>query len=143
MIDPNEAYNDALKLRSYELDQAISQSQVLYFASTTDGFKTQTLLNNKLDSNNYVPTTDGGASCLDNYACKDLGLTGLCCPTSEGINLGCCDSNNIPDKTIVLNSHKKDNPGSDSCSNNMGCASLGLTGQCCPTTHGITLSCCD
>lgn len=33
---------------------------------------------------------NGGKACSTNPACKDLGLVGDCCPTSEGIELGCC-----------------------------------------------------
>lgn len=32
----------------------------------------------------------GNSACTANPDCKKLGLTGDCCPTSEGILLGCC-----------------------------------------------------
>ncbi|VEU36886.1 unnamed protein product [Pseudo-nitzschia multistriata] len=34
--------------------------------------------------------TSSGNSCEANPGCAALGLTGNCCPTSEGIKLGCC-----------------------------------------------------
>ena len=30
------------------------------------------------------------AACQENFRCNALGLTGRCCPTVEGIMLGCC-----------------------------------------------------
>lgn len=32
----------------------------------------------------------GGKSCSANPGCKNLGLIGDCCPTIEGVQLGCC-----------------------------------------------------
>lgn len=31
------------------------------------------------------------SSCSANSKCLDLGLKGNCCPTNEGVTLGCCD----------------------------------------------------
>lgn len=31
------------------------------------------------------------ASCSANSKCVDLGLKGECCPTNDGVTLGCCD----------------------------------------------------
>ena len=31
------------------------------------------------------------AACAKHTQCKDLGLTGDCCPSQEGIMLGCCE----------------------------------------------------
>lgn len=36
-------------------------------------------------------SSSSSASCSANKACDKLGLTGLCCPTGEGITLGCCN----------------------------------------------------
>ena len=40
-------------------------------------------------------TTTGPISsqCMENSACRALDLIGLCCPTREGIMLGCCRAN--------------------------------------------------
>ena len=41
----------------------------------------------------YDPTNDpnsGLKDCARNSACVALGLTGACCPTSEGLVLNCC-----------------------------------------------------
>eukprot|EP00536_Pseudo-nitzschia_multiseries_P015082 jgi/Psemu1/216806/e_gw1.817.2.1 len=34
--------------------------------------------------------TSAGSSCAANPSCVALGLTGVCCPTLEGVMLGCC-----------------------------------------------------
>jgi hypothetical protein len=36
-------------------------------------------------------TDTTAASCSTNAACTDLGLTGSCCPTPEGVILNCCN----------------------------------------------------
>lgn len=33
----------------------------------------------------------GAFECSSNPRCSGLGLTGNCCPTDEGVTLGCCD----------------------------------------------------
>lgn len=37
------------------------------------------------------------SQCMDNSACRALDLFGLCCPTREGIMLGCCRANMTQD----------------------------------------------
>lgn len=41
-------------------------------------------------SSTPIATKTAGRSCEANPSCADLGLTGVCCPTDEGIQLGCC-----------------------------------------------------
>ena len=122
MVDPNQAWNDALKLRSYELDQAVSQSQVLYFISTTNGFKggkevtanSVKDLNDATSSENSSSQTNDSASsefCMDHPKCNEAQLTGECCPTSNGIFLGCCDS--IEEQQERTSSTKETTPGGE------------------------------
>ena len=152
MFDPNGAWKDALELRSYELDQGISQSQVLYFISTTDGFKTPESTGESKGSaseENIASSggTNGGSEyCWDHSACKEMGLTGQCCPTPDGTKLSCCDSNESQsngDESSGDNELVTSRSGSQACSSNKGCASLGLSGLCCPALSGSNLSCCD
>jgi endo-1,3(4)-beta-glucanase len=147
LLDPNKAFQDAPKLRSYELDQAISQSQVLYFASTMADFDDSNVTSTEDASSSGGSTADGdSAYCADNPGCSALGLTGLCCPpTSGGANLGCCSPLPATDSTsssTIADTTETD--GSDSsCSVHEACDAAGLTGACCPTSAGIRLSCCD
>jgi len=63
-------------------------------------------------------TTD--ASCSANLQCSKEGLTGDCCPTSDGETyLDCCIN--------------RDLPVSARCRRSDGCRALGLDGFCCPT----------
>ena len=86
MVDPNGAWEDATKIRSSQLDSAVSQSQVYYFLSTCYGF----LASKAYDTTEPVDTET--ASCASNGRCAVLGLTGNCCPTPGGAYLGCCDT---------------------------------------------------
>lgn len=71
--------------------------------------------------------------CVDNSACR--GLTGDCCPTSDGHKLECCTAgDNVVTPTLT-------SPGA--CDDNSACASLGLLGACCPNSNGIHLQCCS
>jgi len=91
MIDPNAAWVDATKLRSYELDSALSQSQVYFWISSMDGFDSSSIAISPDERN---PDGSHGiseaASCLSHERCKHLGLGGLCCPTESGDYLQCC-----------------------------------------------------
>ena len=60
-------------------------------------------------------------------ACKELGLTGLCCDTIEDVTLDCCTAEPIKQK----------------CSENQACADRGLANFCCPAADGTFLDCCD
>jgi|AntRauTorckE5430_2_1112549.scaffolds.fasta_scaffold00306_4 endo-1,3(4)-beta-glucanase len=93
-VDPNGAWNDATKLRSFELDSALSKSQVYYWISSMKNFNISAK-SNMTQSNN---SSDGSGNQTATYAfcenhkdCIADGLTGLCCPTSDGISLGCCN----------------------------------------------------
>jgi hypothetical protein len=33
--------------------------------------------------------------------CRGLGITGLCCPTPEGVLLGCCDSQQTSNSSVT------------------------------------------
>lgn len=35
--------------------------------------------------------SSGSSACSSNLKCADLGLVGECCPTKQGVTLGCCD----------------------------------------------------
>lgn len=87
------------------------------------------------------------ASCSNNAKCDGLGLKGLCCPGSDGANLSCCN-HAVKIKTIATNTTDSEEKGDEhtthsSCSKNKKCSALGLTGQCCPTSSGDNLSCCN
>jgi endo-1,3(4)-beta-glucanase len=107
IIDPNQAWEDAQGLVSYELDSALSKSQVLYFISQLPGFTapptptmmtdhttTTTTATTKTTTSQSSPkkssstTTDG--SCQSNPVCDSQGLTGECCPTNQNVFLECC-----------------------------------------------------
>lgn len=36
-------------------------------------------------------SSSGSSACSSNSKCADLGLIGDCCPTKQGVTLGCCD----------------------------------------------------
>ena len=43
------------------------------------------------DDNNQLPSKDfSHAECSIHNTCVEKNLTGMCCPTSEGIHLNCC-----------------------------------------------------
>mmetsp|Transcript_26055 Transcript_26055/g.39396 ORF Transcript_26055/g.39396 Transcript_26055/m.39396 type:complete len:954 (-) Transcript_26055:1036-3897(-) len=148
-IDPNDAWKDALNLRSYELDQAISQSQVLFFISTTPGFipnnssTVESANSSSSSSSSTVVTDNAAADCDQHEACRDAGLVGMCCPTVSGIALGCCDTKTsvLDDSTKSAATPEKTVINSSSCSSHTRCQSLG-SGECCPTPGGIYLDCC-
>jgi hypothetical protein len=88
------------------------------------------------------------AQCSANLACANLGLRGECCPTSIGIQLDCCDQAALSTPTPpTLNSSTTESnrttPLPAECSAHADCASLGLDGDCCPTSTGVQLDCCD
>jgi len=93
-VDPNGAWNDATKLRSYELDSGLSQSQVYYWISSMNKFNVSTK-SDIIQSSNSSDTADkqllSNASCEIHQGCAAHDLSGLCCPTGEGIMLGCCN----------------------------------------------------
>jgi hypothetical protein len=89
IVDPMAAWSDAQELVSYELDAALSKSQVLYWISTRPGFNFTAGPSNISKSQ---PTNPILTMCEANAACAEVGLTGFCCPTSDGVSLGCCNN---------------------------------------------------
>lgn len=51
---------------------------------------TDTTTTTKASSKTTKARSSSSAACADNPACHKLGLVGDCCPTVEGIQLGCC-----------------------------------------------------
>ena len=106
IIDPNQAWKEAQDLVSFELDAALSKSQVLYFISQQPGFNATVSTasskgkdGKKHDAEDSIfkntPTSKGvsssaASSCQSNPGCVSTGLTGECCPTSQNIFLECC-----------------------------------------------------
>eukprot|EP00977_Amphora_coffeiformis_P004556 scaffold982_cov169-Amphora_coffeaeformis.AAC.9 len=99
ILDPNKAWKEAQNLFSPELDSGLSKSQVLYWIATRDGFDTSKLLVDTsttsvteagISESDTTGTSSGGGLCQQNIVCAKLGLTGQCCPTLDGIFLGCC-----------------------------------------------------
>ena len=91
LSDPSAAWTQALELVSGALDSALSKSQVLYFISTLEGFEAPATASDDDTSSNgdEVPADNpSSAFCEEHSGCT--GLTGLCCPTGDGIMLECC-----------------------------------------------------
>lgn len=74
-------------------------------------------------------------SCWANPGCEEL--EGLCCPTQDGLWLGCCAGVAVATSIEAVGVE----PGSSACTAHPGCA--GLEGACCPTLDGLWLGCCD
>mmetsp|Transcript_32239 Transcript_32239/g.56125 ORF Transcript_32239/g.56125 Transcript_32239/m.56125 type:complete len:1316 (+) Transcript_32239:58-4005(+) len=105
IIDPNNAWIEAQSLVSRQLDPGLSKSQVLFWASTREGFSTGTTVDlHDDDATGTVPdrpvapsnnknsgaTTKRLASCSSHEKCVAENLAGSCCPTHEGVFLRCC-----------------------------------------------------
>ena len=93
IIDPNSAWVEAQGLVSSQLDAGISKSQVLFWVSTRDGFSVGTTVDGPLDKNSSAVShgPDSKANnCASHEKCVAAGLLGKCCPTNEGVFLGCC-----------------------------------------------------
>ena len=102
------------------------------------------------------PASDNGAACSAYPGCVGRRLSGDCCPTEEGMLLGCCSEDFAPpasppkgkgsDNEPAYDPHGT--PGGQSRARvaeraaNSGCTHLGLTGACCPTSEGTMLGCC-
>ncbi|CAM9500223.1 unnamed protein product [Chrysoparadoxa australica] len=61
--------------------------------------------------------------CENNAQCYALGVRGQCCPTDNGIMLGCCATSPA------------------ACASNPACANAHIQGDCCPTKAGDYLRC--
>ncbi|CAJ1961707.1 unnamed protein product [Cylindrotheca closterium] len=57
-------------------------------ASSYSSSSNTTAKNKNMNTTSTSITTT--ASCSENRPCYQLGLTGQCCPTGEGVMLGCC-----------------------------------------------------
>jgi endoglucanase Acf2 len=103
IIDPNNAWTQALSLNSNQLDAGLSKSQVLFWVSTREGFSPETTAEVSIDidgeAGNMDPTpanqiNDGTsnslASCSSHPKCVEENLLGSCCPTTVGVFLECC-----------------------------------------------------
>lgn len=91
IMDPMKAWSDAQELVSYELDAALSKSQVLYWISTRAGFNFTTTATAS-SSTEGASTDPVSTMCQANAACVALGLSGFCCPTPDGVSLECCNN---------------------------------------------------
>ena len=161
IIDPNQAWRNSDSIVSYELDAAISKSQVLYWIAGRPGF------NVTIDVPETGPSSsdrDGSSSACSAHAeCARVGISGDCCPTTDGTFLGCCGDSgggggdhddtskhsgetSKTKATADTSSTTTTTPTEDSgsaCSEHSECVDLGLTGSCCPTSKGVTLGCCN
>ena len=110
ILDPNSAWLEAQNLISNQLDPGLSKSQVLFWVSTREGFSPGTTVEvspmidvgesdeqnegvvTKKPSSQVKPSNAGShlASCNSHQTCVAESLTGLCCPTNEGVFLRCC-----------------------------------------------------
>jgi endo-1,3(4)-beta-glucanase len=100
LVSPMHAWGEALGLISSQLDSGLSRSQVLYFILTSpSGFNASQIGSDESPTHDdaAVRTSDkssggsDGADCAIHAACVDTGLAGLCCPTSGGAFLYCCN----------------------------------------------------
>jgi endo-1,3(4)-beta-glucanase len=102
IIDADSAWIEAKDLVSYELDAALSKSQVLYFISQQPGFGAS--LNSKnhktsptlpptpiQDKNMFSSTSSSPSFCGSHPKCVAAKLSGECCPTTSNIFLDCCN----------------------------------------------------
>eukprot|EP00934_Nitzschia_sp_Nitz4_P007551 Nitzschia sp. Nitz4//scaffold220_size35126//30209//31614//NITZ4_007836-RA/size35126-snap-gene-0.3-mRNA-1//-1//CDS//3329542547//7541//frame0 len=86
------------------------------------------------------------SECSANPSCRDLSLMGDCCPTPQGVYLGCCfgedseyNQTMIPTSTVDPNATAAPTTF-EQCSVHPACE--GLVDDCCPTSEGTFLYCC-
>lgn len=141
IMDPNMAWEEAQDLVSYELDAAISKSQVLYWISSRPGFNaTIELASNTSRYNGSSAGSSSAAACVSHSECKAAGIKGQCCPTVDGTFLGCCGSTGVGQEA---SRPKRDSRATESsCSKYPACVDVGLNGECCPTEENVMLGCC-
>jgi endo-1,3(4)-beta-glucanase len=109
IIDPNKAWIEAQSLVSFQLDAAVSKTQVMYFISQRPGFNVtydrssiNTTSRTSGNSNAAQPSStppdslssllsgsSSSSSCESHPRCGSL--LGECCPTEKGVSLDCCD----------------------------------------------------
>jgi endoglucanase Acf2 len=101
LVDPVNAWKQALALESRELDSGVSKSFILYFIATREAFDAAAIQDCNLQSaldphltaesaTSKFPSTTGGSECANHVSCHLSGLIGHCCPTSAGLVLECC-----------------------------------------------------
>jgi endo-1,3(4)-beta-glucanase len=101
IIDADTAWVEAQDLVSYELDAALSKSQVLYFISQQPGFGDSSKTPNRKTFPTNPPNTDktqppstssksSSSTCASHPKCVAAKLYGECCPTSSHVFLDCC-----------------------------------------------------
>jgi hypothetical protein len=120
LIDPNKAWEEAQDLVSYELDAALSKSQVLYFISQQPGFGSQA----------------GGTKSSNNIT-KTVGTTS----SSSSSSLPAPMKETQSDQQVL--SSKDAASSLASCDGHPSCITAGLSGLCCPTTENVFLECCS
>jgi hypothetical protein len=95
-----------------------------------------------LDQLNNPPHDQEPALCSAHLACSHL--QGACCPTTDGILLGCC--NHDGDELLTTNSYNLPTTNDNLADNDAQCsaheACRDLDGECCPTSNGVLLDCC-
>ena len=90
IVHPNKAWQHAQELFSPELDSGLSKTQVLYWIATRHGFNPANVTHQDRESESDAWETSESSTCEAKKACVEAGLTGDCCPTSDGVFLGCC-----------------------------------------------------
>jgi hypothetical protein len=101
------------------------------------------------------PQSQAGALCTAHPACSHL--EGDCCPTIDGILLGCCKNHgaeiltttsdkNLPTSStnnvgMMEHDNNLDDDDDALCSAHEACQDL--EGACCPTLNGVDLDCCN
>jgi hypothetical protein len=143
MADPNAAWEKALSLLSSQMDSGLSKSQVLYFISSLPDFQPPdtTLDPNSSSSSNgeIIDYNNDSSLCKSHVQCQ--GLLGLCCPTSGGTFLDCCNTSPPFDNANAFPESDNTFVGTNSsCEKHSQCT--GLIGDCCPTVAGDFLECC-
>ena len=138
MVKPVQAWKDASQLRSNELDSALSLSQVYFWISTMKDFVPPNLTTPVNGYHSITSNVDSNSTsmCKQHLKCLELKLSGFCCPTVLGFDLGCCSKPKEYSKEPDLHFSRK-------CKNNEKCVILGLSGFCCPTLEAIHLGCCN
>merc|ERR1719383_1584784 len=80
---------------------------------------------------------ESSSECSAHDECASLGLTGSCCPTTDGITLECCSGMTHVETNV---STKAGFDYERSCQAYPKCQ--GMEGDCCPTADGVILECC-
>jgi hypothetical protein len=135
IIDPNKAWEEAQGLVSYELDAALSKSQVFYFISQQPGFGTSP----ETRSSNVTSSTKGMKVSSSSSSSSSSSKTITATTQEPSIDKSQSSSTNgsSSSSTSTLSS------SSSSCDSHPSCITAGLSGQCCPTSENLFLDCCS